>query len=80
MLFQGSSKPPVKWRWDVSYPSTFYPHLYKVLYFHSSGKTTEEIERFIMAVRGAEMLGAASFIVDRVEFCQVLYHWMSLVA
>ena len=54
---QGSSKPPVKWRWDGSYPYTSYPNLYKVvLYFHSSGKTAEEIERFIIAIRGAEML------------------------
>ena len=29
-LFQGSSKPPVKRRWDGSYPYTSYPHLYKV--------------------------------------------------
>ena len=64
-LFQGSSKPPVKRRWDGSYPYTSYPHLCiggtTLAYFHSSGTTAEEIERFIMAVSGAEMLEAASF-------------------
>ena len=63
LSIQGSSKPLVKWRciWDGSYPYTSYPHLYKVFFFHSSGKTAEEIVRFIMAVRGAEMLVATSF-------------------
>ena len=34
-LFQGSSKPPVKRRWDGSYPYTSYPHLcyFVVFYF-----------------------------------------------
>ena len=61
-LFQGSSKPPVKRKWDGSYPYTSYPHLFKVIsllhIFHSSGTAAEEIERFITAVSGAQMLGA----------------------
>lgn len=35
-------------------------HLYKVFLFHSSGKIAEEMERFIMAIRGAEILEATS--------------------
>ena len=74
--FQGSSKPPVKRRWDGSYPYTSYPHLYiggtTLAYLHSSGTTAEEIERFIMAVSGAEMLEAAPLIYG-LKFRQVLY-------
>ena len=27
-FIQGFLKPPINWRWDVSYPYNFYPHLY----------------------------------------------------
>ena len=75
-LFQGSSKPPVKRRWDGSYPYTSYPHLYKVEPpLHISippvklQKKSRDLLWLIVELRCLE----PHPLVDGLEFRQVLY-------